>query len=123
MKNFIFKIAVVFAFVFCSANANSQTCCSKELANCPKKNTPESTIVNSSAQKKKTRCMSENADQLSTNEKLSECPLAGTPECPLVKNCPKKGTKDCPYALADGKAVKLTRSNEKELPECCKKKH
>lgn len=27
----------------------------------------------------------------------SDCPLAGTPACPLIQNCPKKGQADCPY--------------------------
>lgn len=29
---------------------------------------------------------------------IKNCPLAGTPECPLVKNCPDKGTPDCKFA-------------------------
>lgn len=31
----------------------------------------------------------------------TNCPLAGTKECPLIKNCPKKGTADCPYTKAN----------------------
>lgn len=27
--------------------------------------------------------------------KTADCPLKGTPECPLVKNCPGKGTAAC----------------------------
>jgi len=46
----------------------------------------------------------------------SECPLAGTkecpeyincpkkgqPDCPLVQNCPEKGTANCPYTNGKG---------------------
>ena len=30
------------------------------------------------------------------------CPKAGQPDCPIVENCPYKGTEDCPYT--NGKA-------------------
>lgn len=39
--------------------------------------------------------------------KPADCPLKGTPECPLVKNCPDKGTAACTLAGA---------------PACCAKK-
>lgn len=39
--------------------------------------------------------------------KTAECPLKGTPECPLVKNCPDKGTAACTLA---------------GVPACCAKK-
>ncbi|HXH19009.1 MAG TPA: hypothetical protein VNJ07_07980 [Chitinophagales bacterium] len=44
---------------------------------------------------------------------LSKCPLAGTPDCPLVK-CPLWGTPDCPYTMAAGK-----QGTSKDLPACC----
>ncbi|RYU84834.1 hypothetical protein [Hymenobacter persicinus] len=31
-------------------------------------------------------------------DKTADCPLKGTPECPLVKNCPAKGTAACTLA-------------------------
>lgn len=43
------------------------------------------------------------------------CPKKGQPDCPLVQNCPKKGTVDCPYE--NGKAC-----CDKEVKDCCKKK-
>ena len=39
--------------------------------------------------------------------KTADCPLKGTPQCPLVKNCPDKGTAAC--TLAD-------------VPACCAQK-
>lgn len=38
--------------------------------------------------------------------KTEKCPLAGTPECPLIQNCPDKGTPD--FKLIKG--------------DCCSKK-
>ena len=37
----------------------------------------------------------------------ADCPLKGTPACPLVKNCPDKGTAACTLA---------------GVPACCAKK-
>ena len=37
----------------------------------------------------------------------ADCPLKGTPECPLVKNCPDTGTAACTLA---------------GVPACCAKK-
>ena len=42
-----------------------------------------------------------------SHPKTADCPLKGTPACPLVKNCPDKGTAAC--TLAGG-------------PTCCAKK-
>ena len=39
--------------------------------------------------------------------KTADCPLKGTPACPLVQNCPDKGTAACPLA---------------GVPACCAKK-
>ncbi|AII54461.1 hypothetical protein ABIB60_003945 [Hymenobacter sp. UYP22] len=41
-----------------------------------------------------------------TSPTAADCPLKGTPECPLVKNCPDKGTA-CTLA---------------GVPACCTKK-
>ncbi|GAC1591973.1 MAG: hypothetical protein NVS3B25_11920 [Hymenobacter sp.] len=39
--------------------------------------------------------------------KKADCPLKGTPDCPLVKTCPDKGTAACTLA---------------GVPACCAKK-
>lgn len=39
--------------------------------------------------------------------KVADCPLKGTPECPPVQNCPDKGTAACTLA---------------GVPSCCVKK-
>jgi len=63
--------------------------------------------------------------------KLDNCPLKGTPDCPLVKNCPKKGTADCPYkssASTDNSTTAQNSDNgkpsgcKKGKPSCCAKK-
>ncbi|GAA4368710.1 hypothetical protein GCM10023185_41690 [Hymenobacter saemangeumensis] len=38
------------------------------------------------------------------HSKVADCPLKGTPDCPLVKNCPDKGTPACKLAT---------------MPSCC----
>lgn len=40
-----------------------------------------------------------------------DCPLQGTPDCPLVQDCPQKGQPDCPLV-----------TSATALPECCLKK-
>ncbi len=32
---------------------------------------------------------------------IDNCPLAGSPDCPLIQNCPDKGTTDCQYTTAN----------------------
>jgi hypothetical protein len=29
------------------------------------------------------------------NQNEEDCPLKGTPECPMIQNCPDKGTPEC----------------------------
>lgn len=123
MKKSIFKIAFLFLglFLFTSV-ANAQSCCSKELANCPKKGTPECPIVKACAKKGTADCPLVEQNNLTASKELKSCPLAGTPECPLIKNCTKKGTADCPYAKENNKTAKATTASDKNLPECCRKK-
>jgi hypothetical protein len=53
--------------------------------------------------------------------KLDNCPLKGTPDCPLVKNCPKKGTADCPYKASASTDNSTTAQNsDNGKPSCCK---
>lgn len=122
MKNSIFKIAFLLIALFFFTNANAQNCCSKELANCPKKGTPECPIMKACAKKGTADCKLVSTEQVIASKELSDCPLAGTTDCPLIKNCPKKGTADCPYTSGTGKADKATASTDKDLPECCKRK-
>lgn len=94
----------------------SQTCCEKELANCPKKGTADCPIIK--------KCIKEGKmDQSAAAAELDKCPQKGTADCPLIKNCPKKGTADCPYTKQGGTAAVPTGKKEAELPACCKKKH
>ena len=59
---------------------------------------------------------------VTAQSKLDNCPLKGTPDCPLVKNCPKKGTADCPYkATASSDNSTTTQNPDKGKPGCCKK--
>ncbi|WP_144266282.1 hypothetical protein [Pontibacter ummariensis] len=67
------------------------------------------------------------------NGQLEDCPLKGTPECPLVKECKLKGTPDCPLVKDEAKkgkvaetttavAVVATNTTTAAVPTCCKKK-
>jgi hypothetical protein len=56
---------------------------------------------------------STNSTTETAQTQLDNCPLKGTPDCPLVKNCPKKGQPDSPY-----KNAKASCSKGKK-PSCC----
>lgn len=59
------------------------------------------------------------------NGQLKDCPLKGTPKCPLIKECKLKDTPDCPLLKKD-KAQKseatATVALAATVPSCCKKK-
>lgn len=50
----------------------------------------------------------------------SECPLKGTPECPLLQNCTDKGTANCPLINAGEQTttIELSECPLKGTPEC-----
>lgn len=105
MKSTMHLLALA-AFLLLGTGSYAQNCCSKRNAQtCDKK---EQAAVNSD---------NKNA---SAAQQLPNCPLAGTPECPLIKNCPKKGTADCPYTQQEGKQT--AQKAEEEVPACCKKR-
>jgi hypothetical protein len=54
-----------------------------------------------------------------TEQSLENCPLKGTPECPLLKNCPKKGKSDCPIVQNCPKKGTPDCPYKKEVPSCC----
>lgn len=59
------------------------------------------------------------------NGQGKDCPLKGTPDCPIVKECKLKNTPDCPLVKKE-KAKKTeataTVAAASKLPSCCKKK-
>lgn len=104
----ILKVAFLFIAMLVYGFGNAQTCCSKKMADCPKKGTADCPYIKS--------------DNTTASKELANCPLAGTPECPLIKNCPKKGTADCSYANANKTTGKASVTKDEDLPPCCKKK-
>lgn len=55
----------------------------------------------------------------------SNCPKAGKPDCPLVKDCPKKGTADCPLvkscckkATADAAVAPEEATAQADIANC-----
>ena len=53
---------------------------------------------------------------------VNDCPLKGTPDCPLVKDCPKKGQPDCPYAKAAADSKGSVTADNAEMGCCAKGK-
>lgn len=51
-----------------------------------------------SCSKKSTASVNGDNSANTAQQNLENCPLKGTPDCPLLKNCPHKGTANCPYA-------------------------
>lgn len=77
--------------------------------------------TNSNGNTEQVSTTQDNGTQTASSE-LDNCPLKGTPGCPLIKNCPKKGQSDCPYktsASADNSTTAQNSGNGK--PGCCKK--
>ena len=69
------------------------------------------------------------------NGQSEDCPLKGTPDCPLVKECKLKDTPACPLVKDEAKkektaeatatvavAVVVTAPTTATVPPCCKKK-
>lgn len=120
-NNSILKAAFLLIAMFMFGFANSQSCCQKKLADCPKKGQPDCPIVQNCPKKDQADCPLVKSENATAAKELAACPLAGTADCPLIKNCPKKGTADCPYAIANSKSIASTAKDE-DLPPCCRKK-
>lgn len=67
------------------------------------------------------------------NGQPEDCPLKGTPDCPLVKECKLKDTPDCPLVENEANkekaaeatatvAVVATSTTTATVQSCCKKK-
>lgn len=52
----------------------------------------------------------------------SDCPLAGTKECPEYQNCPKKGQADCPLVQDCPKKGTADCPYTNGISSCCRKK-
>ena len=53
---------------------------------------------------------------------ISDCPLAGTKECPEYVNCPKKGQADCPLTASCPKKGTADCPYTNGKASCCEKK-
>ncbi len=56
------------------------------------------------------------------NGQLKDCPLKGTPDCPIVKECKLKGTPDFPLVKKGKAEATATVAVANTVPSCCKKK-
>ncbi|MBK0401849.1 hypothetical protein I5M27_02565 [Adhaeribacter sp. BT258] len=56
------------------------------------------------------------------NDKVKDCPLKGTADCPIVKECKLKGTPDCPLVKEAKAKSTISFASASTLPSCCKKK-
>lgn len=52
----------------------------------------------------------------------SDCPLAGTKECPVYQNCPKKGQADCPIIQNCPRKGTADCPYTNGTASCCQKK-
>lgn len=57
-----------------------------------------------------------------TYKSTSDCPLAGTKECPGYVNCPKKGQPDCPLIQNCPKKGQPDCPYKNGTASCCEKK-
>lgn len=121
MKSFFVRTMLLLGLVFsysagfaqtASAAKKSKEECSAVKSCCADKDTKEAAVATSFAAKK---------------EAIADCPLKGTPDCPLVQDCPLKGTPDCPLVKKESAAIhavkKTTakRKSDADLPACCRK--
>ncbi len=96
------------------------------VATCPKKGNADRPILNCPKKGTKDCRYTVFFASLSINEAKADCPLQGTPECPLVKSCSKKGTADCPLVKKESvasytaKATIVKKKDEANLPACCR---
>lgn len=118
----ILKVAFLFIAMLVYGFGNAQNCCSKKMADCPKKETADCPLIKDCPKKGTADCPLIKSDNTTASKELANCPLAGTPECPLIKNCLKKGTADCPYANANKTTGTASITKDEDLPPCCKKK-
>jgi hypothetical protein len=81
--------------------------CDTAQVNCPKNGHEDCAIIKSK--------------QSQSPSELANCPLAGTADCPLVKDCPKKGKDDCPYVKSEDNSLAINSQKEDELAPCCRK--
>lgn len=121
MTKFIFRTTLLLGLLFSFSAGKAQTTdvqngkedCGAVKSCCAKKDAKEiAPAVSYAAQKKA----------------VADCPLRGTPDCPLVNDCPLKGTPDCPLVKKEDSAgftAKKATSKKKaaatELPACCRK--
>ena len=63
------------------------------------------------------------------NSQSGDCPLKGTPDCPLVKECKLKDTPDCPLVKKEeakkaetAATIAVAATITATVPPCCKKK-
>lgn len=119
-NNSILKVVVLFIAMLTYDVGNAQTCCSKKIADCPKKGQADCPLIKDCPKKETADCPYNKSENKTASKELANCPLAGTPECPLIKNCPKKGNADCPYANSGKTTASITK--DENVPACCKKK-